>query len=143
MKKIKSILAGLMAAGMMAACGPFVDNPIDNIISIEEINVIANQLKADGTATILVGEEMQLTITLTPADAELTSVAFTSTDELIATVSEDGLVQALAPGTVNIYVTINDDPELTSVITLTVVGSQVEINGGNKVDQAEAEARKK
>ena len=140
-KKIKSLLAVLMVAGMMGACGPFIDNPIENV-HIEGIKVVADQLKDDGTATILVGEEVQLKIALTPLHA-VADIEFTSADELIATVSQSGLIKAVGPGTVNIYIRADNDPALFNVITITVVDAKMGIDDDEKVDQGEAEARRR
>jgi formylglycine-generating enzyme required for sulfatase activity len=52
--------------------------------------------------TMLVGSTMQLSATLTPADATENSVSWISLNEDVATVSATGLISAIAPGSATI-----------------------------------------
>ena len=54
--------------------------------------------------------KMKLTALIEPANALNQKVVWTSSDETIATVDENGNVQALAPGSVTITATSQDDP---------------------------------
>jgi len=54
-----------------------------------------------------VGGSQTLTATITPADADVKSIAWTSSDESVATVSQNGLVSAVAEGTATITVTVD------------------------------------
>jgi len=55
--------------------------------------------------TLTVGEEGALTVSVLPEDATDRSVSWSSSDETLATVSQEGVVTALAPGTVTIAAT--------------------------------------
>ena len=64
----------------------------------------------------------QMRATITPSDAVDKTVTWTSSDEDIATVDEyTGLVTAVAPGTVIIRATANDDSKITASCTIKVV----------------------
>ncbi|MBQ1168793.1 MAG: Ig-like domain-containing protein, partial [Bacteroidales bacterium] len=58
--------------------------------------------------TLLPGEAMPLTATVTPADATDKSVSWSSSNTYVATVSSEGLVTAVAPGIATITVTTED-----------------------------------
>ena len=74
-------------------------------------------LTTDGTA--------QLTATVKPENATDQSVTWTSSDTDIATVSDTGLVTAVAPGTATITVTTTDG-EKTAACTVTVKAEEPE-----------------
>jgi uncharacterized protein YjdB len=69
--------------------------------------------------TMAVFETLQLTATITPADADNKKVAWTSSDENVATVSEKGFVRAIAVGTATITVT-TEDGNKTATCAVTV-----------------------
>lgn len=58
--------------------------------------------------TLIINETVQLTATVTPANATNRIVSWSSSDAAIATVSIDGLVKAIAPGVATITVTTAD-----------------------------------
>ncbi len=62
----------------------------------------------------------QLTATVKPTDAYDTSVAWTSSDESVATVDENGLVTALGKGTATITVAAQDGSGVTKTCSVTV-----------------------
>lgn len=68
----------------------------------EEVNV------TPGYQFLMVGETAQLTAQVLPADADNRSVVWTSYDETVATVSANGLVTAVGPGTAVIHATAED-----------------------------------
>lgn len=51
-------------------------------------------------ATLLIGDTLELTATIDPADAIVTEITWSSSDESIATVDENGMVTAIAVGEV-------------------------------------------
>ena len=71
-------------------------------------------------ATLRVEETLQLTATVTPEDATDKSVTWETADETIATVSDEGLVTAVAVGQTTITVKTVDG-EYTATLTLTVI----------------------
>lgn len=71
------------------------------------------------TATLKAGETLQLTATITPAEATVKNVTWTTSDADVAIVSADGLVKAIAAGNATITAT-TEDGNLTAVCNLTV-----------------------
>lgn len=60
------------------------------------------------SVTLTPGLTVQLTPTVLPTDATNQAVAWSSDNTAVATVSDSGLVTAIAPGTANIPVTTAD-----------------------------------
>jgi uncharacterized protein YjdB len=141
MKKMKKIMVMVAALFAMSGCGPFIDNPEIENVRINDIILSADQL-VDGKATLCVGETMQLKIQITPLHG-VAQVIYMSTDELVAIVSKAGVVTAVGPGTVEIYAMADNDAAISDAITLNIVDSKVELVEDDKVDQAEAEARRR
>ena len=72
-----------------------------------------------GTATIVEGTTQQLSATVSPSNADDTSVNWSSSNTTIATVDTNGLVTAVAEGTATLTVTTTDGSfEATSTITV-------------------------
>lgn len=76
-----------------------------------------------------IGQTIQLTAVVEPEDAPNKNLSWSSRDEAVATVSETGLVTAVAAGTAEITVTTEDGSK-TDSITVTVV----EGSGGPTMD---------
>ena len=75
----------------------------------------------DKTAgTLTVGGAVTLTAAVTPENATDPAVTWTSSDESVATVSETGVVQAIAPGKATITAASKDAPEISASYELTV-----------------------
>lgn len=75
------------------------------------------------------GETLQLTATKTPTNM---SVAWTSSNTSVATVSNTGLVTAKGVGTATITVANVADPAEKATCTITVTSSQIALNISNK-----------
>lgn len=71
-------------------------------------------------ASIYTGETVLLTTTVTPETVLDSSVVYTSNDETIASVAQDGLVTGLKPGQTDITVTTKDDSHLSDKATILV-----------------------
>lgn len=69
--------------------------------------------------SVIVGGTVQLSSTVAPVDADIQSVTYSSSDELIATVDANGLVTGVAEGVANITVTTTDG-SFTDVAVITV-----------------------
>ena len=88
--------------------------------------VLAEQLSLDKTSLTLHGNEsQQLTATVLPADASQ-ELMWTSSDESVATVSQSGLVSAVAPGQAVITATTTDGTDLSASCNVTVLHVQAE-----------------
>ena len=105
-------------------------------IPVEEVSLDKNEVE------IIMGESAQLTATVTPEDATDKSVAWSSSDESIATVDETGKVTALKVGSATIKVKTTDGGKEAScdvtvtpipVEGVTIEPSQVEIKEGETV----------
>lgn len=77
----------------------------DGVIATEKIEVITPIKTMNFTttsSTIRVGKDLQLKLKVTPSDAYMGTLTYTSSDEEIATVSPNGIVTGIAPGKVSI-----------------------------------------
>gem|GEM_PF-2210959 len=72
------------------------------------------------SATVYTGKSIQLTSTISPSDATNTGVAWTSSDESVATVSATGVVTGIDPGTSTITATAAGDTTKSAICTVTV-----------------------
>ena len=86
----------------------------------------AEHLSLDKTSLTLHGNEsQQLIATVLPADAS-TALRWTSSDESVATVSQSGLVSAVAAGHAVITATTTDGTDLSASCNVTVLQVQAE-----------------
>lgn len=82
---------------------------------------LATSITIDNTEAVMTeGETLQLTATVLPEDATDKSVTWSSNDETVATVNDNGLVTAIAPGTATITVTTVDGTAITATCEITV-----------------------
>ena len=91
---------------------------IDNVTYVPIIVTPVESITADDI-TMMTGETAQITPTVLPADANQ-AVTYASANTSIATVSEDGLVTAVAAGTTTITITSVSTPEISTTINVTV-----------------------
>lgn len=88
----------------------FTDNTeVDPIQLVEEVTVTPDSLEC------MVGENKQLQVTVAPEDAEDKTVIWSSSDETVATVDQEGNVTAHGGGTANIICTSTDGGASASV----------------------------
>ena len=142
MKKIKRMMAILAAAAVMSGCGPFVDMPvIDEGRPVEILGLYAGQL-VDGKAVLIVGDKMYLRVQLN-AGQGVAQIVFMSTDESVVTVTLDGVVEAVGPGQAEIFAFADSNSSVLKGFTVTVTDDKLIINEDKKVDQAQADARRR
>ena len=92
-----------------------------NIVEMEPPTVLATSIELDQSAVSLgEGMTLQLNATVQPEDATDKSLTWTSSNEAIATVDNNGLVTAIAPGTATITAATNDGSNLTASCSVTV-----------------------
>ncbi len=103
----------LDGSDLTATCTITVNQNIVHVTSIE-----LNQ----SSAGLNEGETLQLTATVMPEDATNRSVTWTSSNEVVATVDQNGLVTAVAAGTATITATTIDGSELSASCEVTVNG---------------------
>ena len=105
----------------------------DNEVKTEYITVTESVVAVTGVnineddQTLVIGQTVQLTAVVEPADATNQNVAWSSSEEAIATVSETGLVTAVGEGTASITVT-TEDGNFTDNITFTSVPVEPQIS---------------
>lgn len=120
-------------AGLVTAVGP---GEADVTVSIKDgnlqsvchitVNVPLEGLEVENTAGLVINGEdsMKLDHVLTPADATDVSVAYSSSDETVATVSADGVITAVGNG------------ECVVTTTATADGAEFKAETAVKVDTA-------
>ena len=91
----------------------------------------------EGYATV--GDTLQLFAIFMPTTTNMKGVVWTSSDENVATVDENGLITAKGNGTVTITVTSTVDPNVSISIVITVNNKTITINTDDLVSQADAE----
>ena len=113
-----------------------------------EITVISAKVEVTGitldktSAETEEGKTVQLVATVTPDNATVKDCEWTSSDETVATVDENGLVTAKKAGTAVITVTSKDNSEISAECTITVTSAapeKVEVTGIT-LDKTSAEA---
>ncbi|MFD1004389.1 Ig-like domain-containing protein [Winogradskyella aquimaris] len=82
-------------------------NQVDNIAPVPVIEVTGVDVTPD-TLDITIPETITLTATITPSNATDQSGEWTSSDDTIATVDNNGIVTPVSPGNVTITFTAND-----------------------------------
>ncbi|MBR1510780.1 MAG: Ig domain-containing protein [Bacteroidales bacterium] len=113
------------ADGKSATCNVTVSKMV---IDVTEVQLDKTEL------TLKEGEEYQLTATVLPENATYKTVTWTSSKPEVATVSETGLVKAVAAGTVVITAKAG---EKTATCTLKVAKSESGSGGIEDMDPEE------
>lgn len=90
------------------------------------------------TATMKQGEQLQLTATPSPANATYRGITFTSSNEAVASVDDNGLVMAYKPGITTITATSTKYDNISTRCIITVEANEVTPNAViiNEVQQA-------
>lgn len=115
-KTLISVLTGVLAfALVLTGCDP---------APVGVTGVTLNQESLSMTA----GETAQLTATISPDNAAVQTVSWTSSDTAVATVNESGLVTAVAAGSATITVT-STDGGFVDTCPVTVVAPTVPVTG--------------
>ena len=108
----------LNKSGMLALCGLFVlggcvEKPESDPVSVESITLDQE------TMTLTVGETGKLTATVTPENVTNLEIVWSSADETVVQVAQDGTVTAVAAGSTSVSVTANPGAK-TASCTVTV-----------------------
>ncbi len=105
------------------SCGLLGDEPEEpKSVPVESVSLNNESI------TIGVGEEYQLIPTICPESATVQDVAWSSNDESIATVSDDGIVTGIKRGTANIIVRTIDGNKIANC-KVTVTENTVSVTG--------------
>ena len=89
-------------------------------ITVETINVTGVSLMNCPAADLVIGTTHQLTAEVSPANAYDQSIVWSSSDDAIATIDDNGLITAVSEGSVTITVTTTDGA-FTDICEITVV----------------------
>lgn len=108
----------LNKSGMLALCGLFVlggcvEKPESDPVSVESVTLDQE------TMTLTVGETGKLTATVTPENVTNLEIVWSSADETVVQVAQDGTVTAVAAGSTSVSVTANPGAK-TASCTVTV-----------------------
>lgn len=120
--KIKYLFAALVASLVIVpvSCDKEPDTGSEEV-RVEGISVNPSQL------TIKVGETDTLSYEIIPADAENKNATWSSQNERIAIVDEDGIVTGVAPGTVEIMAH-SEEGNFLDMAEVTVLEAEVRVN---------------
>lgn len=103
---------------------PYVKIEFSDLTEVKETNVsyeilITSIQISPSSLTLKVGEKYELTTTVVPNNATNKELIYSSTNESVATVDENGIITAIKPGKVNIIVKTKDNKkDSTSQITV-------------------------
>lgn len=100
MKAIKFITALCGVAASVCCCGE-KDNP-EETVTVNSITLSSTNVSLE------VGKELTLQATFSPAEAEVGTVVWASSDDNVASVSQEGKISALTPGEATISVATGD-----------------------------------
>ena len=155
MKKIQYFIA-IAATVLLTAtsCGK-EDNPapVDPtpVITVKQITIQTGEGGIAAEVSLKQGETLPLKTAVSPADAKLPGILWSSDNEAVATVSSDGVVTAVGKGTCTITVETVGTPSVKATLKVTVTvdetpeeppvepGETIPVNG-DAVDQSKAEA---
>ena len=109
------------------------------------VSVLAARVRVTGVSfgetkhEIPMGGTATLTATITPADATVKTLIWTSSDEGVATVSRTGIVTALSVGETTIRATSVDGNFYAEItVTVTAKAQLGDVNGDGYIDSADA-----
>lgn len=107
-----------------------VDNP--SVIKFCEVTVLETvgglTISSETNITMYVGEKHTVSYQITPSDASNKNVEWESLNSGIASVNDDGIISAVAPGTTQIIVRSTENPSYYELITVTVKQKAVSVS---------------
>lgn len=114
---MKKILVALLAcATLFAACKK------------EPVPVLVQTIKLDQTAASVVeGESFTLAAVVSPKEADNQTLEWTSDNEAVATVNENGVVTGVKAGTAKITATATDGSKVSASCTVTVTEAPIKV----------------
>ena len=141
-------VASVSSDGLVTAVGPgtcIISATVGDRHVSATVSVLAARVRVSGVSfaetkhEIPMGGTATLTATITPADATVKTLVWTSDDPGIASVSRTGIVTALHVGTTTIRATSvdgNHSAEIT--VTVTAAPQLGDVNGDGYIDSADA-----
>lgn len=105
------------AEGADDIVAPYARVTVADKIEVTDIEVSTEE------KTMEVGSTYTLAVSVLPENASLPGIVFTSDNEEVASVDEDGLITAKAQGTANITAASADNAEISKTVRITVIRS--------------------
>ena len=141
-------VASVSDSGLVTAVGPGTciisatagDRHVSAMVSVLAARVRVSGVSfAESKHEIPMGGTATLTATITPADATVKTLVWTSDDPGIASVSRTGIVTAVSVGTTKIHATSVDGNHSAEVtVTVTAAPQLGDVNGDGYIDSADA-----
>lgn len=131
------VVSGLSLGEAVIAATTTDGSEISGSFTLTVTAAIVSSISIAGDESIIVGNTVTLTTEILPTDAADKSITWSSSDESIATVDENGVVSGLNVGEAVVTATANDGSEVTASFTLTVAPlliSSIEIIGEDEMD---------
>lgn len=118
---VKALSAGTAVITAAAEDGSDVEGTCTITVTAADTDIKAASITVTPDKVSLnVGGTKQLTKTIAPEDTTNKNVTWSSSNESVATVTEDGLIKAIAKGTAVITATAEDGSDVTGTCTVTV-----------------------
>ena len=109
----------LSQAGEYVLNGAITDSTLTATVKVIVQKEYPDQVSlSHSTATLKEGRSLQLTATITPSDVIKKKITWTSSDDTVATVDQNGMVTAFSEGVVQITVTTENGKIATATITV-------------------------
>lgn len=141
-------VASVSDSGLVTAVGPgtcIISATAGDRHVSATVSVLAARVRVTGVSfgetkhEIPMGGTAKLTATITPADATVKTLVWTSDDPGIASVSRTGIVTAVSVGTTKIHATSVDGNHSAEVtVTVTAAPQLGDVNGDGYIDSADA-----
>lgn len=141
-------VASVSDSGLVTAVGPgtcIISATAGDRHVSATVSVLAARVRVSGVSfsetkhEIPMGGTATLTATITPADATVKTLVWTSDDPGIASVSRTGIVTAVSVGTTKIHATSVDGNHSAEVtVTVTAAPQLGDVNGDGYIDSADA-----
>ena len=147
-KSSNTDVASVSGNGLVTAVGPgtcIISATVGDRHVSATVSVLAARVRVSGVSfaeskhEIPMGGTATLTATITPADATVKTLVWTSDDPGIASVSRTGIVTAVSVGTTKIHATSVDGNHFAEVtVTVTATPQLGDVNGDGYIDSADA-----
>ena len=100
------------------------DNGVSAQCAVTVNPILASSIAlSQNQAELLKGEKLQLTATITPNNATYKDISWSSSDESVATVDNNGIITATSPGTCKIFAIAKDGSNCKAECSISVLSN--------------------